>query len=273
MALPIEHYTITYDEGVQGFPSFYSYNPEWMIGMNNYFYSFKGGNIYRHNTNDTRNNYYGVNYRSEVTSVFNDNPLENKLFKTLNIEGDASWGATLISDQQTTGYVDNSWWQKKEGSYFGFIRNSGTVPANQDQYPLRSVNGLATSSNITVAGNSTTVDFSTSISIGNIISIGDMVYFAVAPIAPATAYVPQLLGQVISVNQNLASGINSVVVDNTIGGAQTSPSPNEYILYIKNAVAESHGILGHYGQFTLINNSTSKIELVALESEVMKSFP
>ena len=31
------NYTLSYDSGVKGFPSFYSYNPDWMIGMNNYF--------------------------------------------------------------------------------------------------------------------------------------------------------------------------------------------------------------------------------------------
>ena len=55
-------YTISYDPGVQGFPSFYSYQPDYMMGMNSYFYTFKNGNLYRHNTNETRNQYYGVNY-------------------------------------------------------------------------------------------------------------------------------------------------------------------------------------------------------------------
>jgi len=45
------NYTLTYSEGSKGFPSFYSYNPEYMIGMNNFFYSFKNGQLYRHNTN------------------------------------------------------------------------------------------------------------------------------------------------------------------------------------------------------------------------------
>jgi hypothetical protein len=53
-------YTLTYSEGVEGWASFYSFLPDWMIGMNNYFYTFKGGNLYRHNVNNTRNNFYGV---------------------------------------------------------------------------------------------------------------------------------------------------------------------------------------------------------------------
>ena len=79
-----QNYTLTYDPGSKGFPSFYSYAPDWMIGMNNFFYTFKNGNLYRHNTNELRNNYYGINYPSTLTSVFNDQPLENKLFKTIN---------------------------------------------------------------------------------------------------------------------------------------------------------------------------------------------
>ena len=50
--------TLSYSEGSKGWPSFYSYIPEYMMGMNSYFYSFDGGNLYRHNTNAIRNNYY-----------------------------------------------------------------------------------------------------------------------------------------------------------------------------------------------------------------------
>ena len=89
------NYTLTYDEGVQGFPSFYSYYPDWMIGMNNYFYTFKGGNLYRHNVNENRNTFYSQWWiqvtndpnttldfsPSKMESVLNTSPLENKLFK------------------------------------------------------------------------------------------------------------------------------------------------------------------------------------------------
>ena len=46
-----------------------------------------------------------------------------------------------------------------------------------------------------------------------------------------------------------------------------------FFFYIKNSVAESHGVLGHYCTFTITNSDTSKVELLAVESEVMKSFP
>ena len=37
------------------------------MGMNSYFYSFDQGNLYRHNTNTVRNNYYGEQFISSVT--------------------------------------------------------------------------------------------------------------------------------------------------------------------------------------------------------------
>ena len=45
-----ENYTLTYSESVKGWPSFYSYYPDFILGMNQYLYTFKGGNLYRHNT-------------------------------------------------------------------------------------------------------------------------------------------------------------------------------------------------------------------------------
>tara|TARA_R110001606_G_scaffold388835_1_gene554473 strand:- start:594 stop:1430 length:837 start_codon:yes stop_codon:yes gene_type:complete len=270
-----DSYTLSYDSGVQGFPSFYSYNPEYMVGMNNYFYSFSGGNLYRHNTNSIRNRYYNVNYPSELQSVFNDEPLQNKLFKTINLEGDDSWGTTLISDQQDSGFILGSYYEEKEGSFYAFIRNSGSVPAQLSEYALRSLNGLGSTSLITVVGSVTTVDFPTSLFIGNVISVGDMLYHSTPN--------PQLAGQVTAINQNLPAGINQVVI-NTDGNtfipsvtpAPTTfpfPSNSTYTLYIKNAVSESHGILGHYSVFSLTNSNTSKVELFAVESEAMKSFP
>tara|TARA_B100001175_G_scaffold132070_2_gene112263 strand:- start:1764 stop:2600 length:837 start_codon:yes stop_codon:yes gene_type:complete len=268
-------YTLTYDSGVQGFPSFYSYFADWMIGMNNFFYTFKGGDLFRHNTNPSRNQYYGINYNSVVQSVFNDQPLENKLFKTINLEGDDSWGVVIESDQQDSGFIEASYFEEKEGSYFAFIRNSGGVPAQLDEYALRSLNGLGSSSNVTVVGNLTTIDYPNTLYIGNIISVGDMIYHGNPN--------PQLAGQVTQINQNLPAGINQVVI-NTDGNTfvpavapvpTTFPFPTttEYTLYIKNAVSESHGILGHYGVFTVTNNNTAKVELFAVESEAMKSFP
>jgi hypothetical protein len=240
-----------------------------MIGMNNYFYTFKGGNLYRHNVNSVRNNFYGNQYSSTIQTVFNDVPLQNKLFKTLNIEGDDAWEATMETDIQTTGFIEYPWFEKKEGSWFAFVRNSGTVPALTDEYALRSLNGVGRSASITGPAGALVINFSIAplVAIGSIASIGDYLYYALPPYTT-----PVLCGEITDIIQDYPAGDNYFIVDTTAGGA-IPPIQDPYFLYIKNSVAESHGVLGHYCVVDIENTNTSKVELFAIESEVMKSYP
>jgi hypothetical protein len=205
-----------------------------------------------------------------ITSVFNDVPLENKLFKTINLEGDDSWDVDMYSDIQTTGFIDAAWFEKKEQSYFAFVRNNGTIPADVQEYPLRSVNGIGRSTTVTGPATAVEVNFSISplISIGNIASIGDYLYYA---LPPYTA--PIYCGEITSIDQNYPAGLNRITVDTTSGPGSIPPIQTAFFFYIKNSVAESHGILGHYCVFTIENDNTNKVELFMVESEVMKSFP
>lgn len=264
-------YTLTYSdaEPIQGWVSFYSFIPDWMVGMNNYFYSFKGGNLYRHNSNLLRNNFYGVQYNSMIKSVFNDAVLQNKLFKTVDIQGDDVWDATLITDIQDSGIVDATWYEKKEQVYFAFVRNLGATPANPSEYALRSLGGIGRSIstvwNATVGGAS----FPLNIAIGSIVSVGDYLYFAIPPNFNA----PILAGKITGITQSYSLNQNLIIVDTSIPGTSPILGQTPYFLYMKNSEAESHGVLGHYCVFTLENNNTGKVELFQFESEVMKSYP
>jgi hypothetical protein len=262
----MSNHTLTYSEGVKGFPSFYSFMPDWMIGMNNYFYTFKGGNLFSHNTNSIRNNFYGVQYNSKIQSVFNENPLDNKLFKTISIEGDDEWKVDMITDLQNSGFIEANWFEKKESTYYAFVRNSGDVPADLDEYALRSLNGIG-QSNLVTGG--TIVDFDLDMKISNIMSVGDMLYFALPPLFDT----PLLAGEVLSVNSDVINGINNITIDNTITGATPISINNAFYLFIKNSLAESHGVLGHYSVFDIENDNIEAVNLFAIKSEVMKSYP
>jgi hypothetical protein len=268
-------YTLTYAGNVQGWVSFYSYYPDWMIGMNNYLYTFKGGDLYRHNSNELRNTFYeqwtekfpipyprpSPFYPTTMQSVFNDAVLENKLFKTLTIQGDATWEVSLETDLQNSGYTNASYFEKKESAYFSFIRNSSS-----GQLPLRSVNGIGNSLTVVNGIPTTEINFSINplVAIGSILSVGDYVYFSSSVI---------FAGIVTQINVNYTAGINQIIIDVTPPGTTPIPSDTEFILYIKNSVAESHGVLGHYCVFNIQNYSSSKIELFTFGTEVMKSYP
>ena len=342
MAGTTGNYTLTYSESSKGFPSFYSYYPDYMIGMNRYLYSFKGGNLWRHNTNDLRNTFYDQTaVSSSITSVFNDTPLHNKIFKTINLEADDAWKATLTSDIQTTGFIEAAYFEKKEGDWFAFVRNSGASPAAVGEYALRSLNGIGSSSNTNVAAPAAAeIIFALTTNIGSIVSIGDILYYIASPeginstsgttltdatknfttlgiqpgdtvinttVVPNTSTTvsvvgtttltlntnifpvlgqsysipvgpkstPVLCGKITDIQVDLPAGINKIIVDTSVAGGSVPPGTTDYFLYIKNQVAESHGILGHYCEFKLElpNTVTTKSELFAVESEVMKSFP
>jgi hypothetical protein len=246
--------TLSYSPAVKGWPSFYSFIPEYTQGMNNYLYTFNNGQLYRHNTNALRNNFYGVQYNTTIKSVFNKGPLENKLFKTLILESDAAWSATLATDLPQVGSIADTYFEKKEGNYFAFIRFLET----DINLLMRYANGIANVTTVdATTPAATTLTFASSVNIGSIISIGDMVYYGSTP--SLGGVVTALTGQVVT-------------IDTTITGA-SAPSNGDFILYVKNTVAESHGVMGHYCEYELTNTSTSKVELFSVGSESMKSFP
>ena len=270
------NYTLSYSENVQGWASFYSYYPDWVVGMNNFLYTFKGGNLYKHNSNEARNTFYsqwwaqlgnasGAFAPSTLQSVLNMSPLENKLFKTITLQGDSVWDVQLETDIQVSGYIDNTWFEKKEQAYFAYIRNNSV-----GELSLRSMNGIGRSYSVVSSTGVSTIKFSIAplIQIGSIISIGDLLYFVQSP-----STTPVLAGKVTAITVDYPNNINQLVINTTITGAGAIPDQNDYFLYIKDSVAESHGVLGHYCTFNMQNYSTSKIELFVVESEIMKSFP
>ena len=254
-----EQHTLTYSEGAEGWPSFYSYSPDYMIGMNNYFYSYSGGNLYRHNTNELRNNFYGVQYNSTVTSVFNEAPFSNKLFKTISLESDEAWSTTLATDMDQSGFISNNWYEKKEGAFYAAVKNTNQVPASLDSFVLRSVNGIGSCTQFSGAASARQFDFS--VSIDSIISIGDFLYYNTPD------NVPVLGGKITAMTSS------SITVDATINGATAPQEATPFIISFKNTLAESNGILGHYCTFMIESNGPSPTELFAVESEVMKSYP
>lgn len=287
-------FTTTYSDAAEGWVSFYSYYPDWMIGMNNYFYTFKGGDLYRHNASDTvmtRNTFYeqwwtktgnpSLAFTSaKLKSVFNPVPLENMLFKAIDLQGDSPWGLTLSTDLQYSGYIESKFFEKKESTYFAFIRNNST-----GELSLRSMVGIGQGisnviSTTLIVNDTATINFSPSLQIDSMISVGavnspttgDALYW-LNPINPTT---PIFIGTVVSVTRPSPSAqtTNQIVAQNsTTIPVPNRPSANAYYLYVKNSVAESHGVLGHYCVFYMENVEQSKIELFSVEADVMKSYP
>ena len=272
--MPKDPATLTYDEGVQGWPSFYSFLPDYMIGMNGFFYSFNNGNLYRHNVNETRNNYYGVQYNSTITGVINIEPKTIKLFKTMSYESDDRWACTSLVTDLGTGSMLSTFFEQKEGEWFTFLReNEGTR-----DYRDRNVNGIGSASQVFGAPTVTYIVFT--VQVGSIISVGDYIYSTpLTGTPPVATGDPVYVGEVTEVNAiNGVFNANTLAIDPQIpepgtGTLGVAPAQGDFVFYFKDVVAESHGARGYFMEFKLENTNTQPVELFAVGSSVMKSFP
>jgi len=267
----LRNYTLTYDtdQRIQGWPSFYSYAPDYMIGMNSYFYTFRAGELYRHNANAERNNFYGVVYNSTLTTVFNTEVLNNKLYKTLELQGAEAWGAQLTSDIQTSFDMPLTYFERKEQVWFAFVRNQDTTT----NFSLRSVNGIANSINVsTGTPSAVAITFDASVDLSGINAaavaagnVADSLFFGTGT--------PTFCGQITDVIIDPQAGLKRITVDTTVPGGNIPVGSTLYYMSVKNAIAESHGVLGHYAVAKFTHPGRTQAELFAVRSDVMRSYP
>ena len=178
--------TISFDESSNGWSSRKSYTPENAISINTKLYSFKDGLIYEHGKNNLYNNFYGVQYDSSLTFLFNEEFNSVKGFKTINYNGSKSrenvysidspgytgidYSIAQIEAIKSSGGpnptsvdVNPGWWVynaetnlekgsipefiNKEGKYFNYIKGENTTLYNISTEDF-SVQGIGRASSI-----------------------------------------------------------------------------------------------------------------------------
>lgn len=262
--------TITYSPSLEGWTSFHSFYPDWMASLNNDFYTFKNGKVWKHYSNNSRNNFYGVNGGFHLETVFNTGPDEPKMFKTIKVKGKSSlaFQATADSDLSVGSVLIDSF-SKKEGNWFAYIRrNAGDV----DTKFLSSQGiGKVISATINLAGTEVTIvlngDMRPFINVKSTgLDNGDLVYRLSNSITTK-----QLIGQAKTVSYN-ASTNRTTLVTVASGVTLVLPSANDFLLAVKNSVAESYGLRGVYMSMKLASTETDHVEIFSLSSEVFKSY-
>ena len=136
--------TLSFDESVRGWTSFFTYNPERILSVQSKFYSVKNGKLWEHNyqtgNNDDRSTFYDTYSDSSVTFIFNPKPSMSKVFKTVNYEGSTGWevpsfnGARSFELNDTSNlvysYDEGSYTQNGIQYYAGFYNKEGKYLAN-----------------------------------------------------------------------------------------------------------------------------------------------
>jgi hypothetical protein len=92
--------TLSFDDSVNGFPSFFDYAPDHGDSIKNEYYTVKDGSMWLHySPTALRSNFYGTQYKSSIKFIFNPKVSMSKVFKTINYEGGNGWEVnSFISD-------------------------------------------------------------------------------------------------------------------------------------------------------------------------------
>lgn len=247
--------TVTYGEEVKGWTSFHSYEPEWMSNLGSEFFSFKNGNLYKHDTNDTRTEFYGSTHGCSVTFVSNKAPSDVKVFKNIKLETNhGDWYATLSSEQEQgeIGSQSNLKFVDKEHMRYGYIRRLSTDKLNFNELSILGIGDLESLTGNDYTFTSTIVN---QVSANNADGIGgDELYF--------------------NDGTNKLIGVIDSYTGQTISTASSANTPavGDFCFVVKNPQSESYGLRGYYAEITLKNDSTSFVELFASNSEVFKSY-
>ena len=91
--------TTSFDEGVQGWTSFFSFKPSFMFSLTSTFFSTNAGKLYSHYGSSAYGRFYDAPnniFPSDVTVVLNSSPSTVKVFKTVNYEGGNDWTVSSI---------------------------------------------------------------------------------------------------------------------------------------------------------------------------------
>jgi len=142
-------YTLSYSENSKGWVSFRDIDPENGLSINNDFYTFKFGALWKEYSNDTRNNFYGVQYESSLTAIFNDQPGSIKSFTSVNYEGTQAKITKELTDSNYYNLKDFTGWYldnfvtneqtasipnfiEKEGKWYNYLKGETTSHVNDE---------------------------------------------------------------------------------------------------------------------------------------------
>lgn len=249
-----EKFTITFDEGAKGWPSFHSYLPDWMDSLNGQFYTVKNGQLYIQNdeVNPIRNNFYGEQFNTVLKYIINKFPSDIKFIKAINTESNTAMEVIIVSylndefTDTTKSTIAIGEFLNKEGKFYAYIRRNEltgdlTAKSAYGIGVLESIDGVI----LTMVSTIPT----------SLISTGDTIF-------------DQLGGEVGTIKEYDVD-LGTITLDPQV----SVPTPGDFLYGMKVGRIEGSEIRGYNFEVTLTDIGTDRLELFAVNVEVAKSFP
>lgn len=238
-------YTITFSERNKGWTSFWSYIPDWFSRLNNRFFSIKNGQVWEHNDvdNPVMNNFYGAQYSSSIKTVFNDDMIHDKAFKTLVLESPEKWDAAILTNY-TESSIESDKFNTRESRQFAFVRQ------NEDTEDLRG--GVAQGIGVIVSATGLTITFSRD---PELVNIGDV-------LKQRNGGTNEVIGTITDITSNVV----------TVDAIVTTPVPGFFSFAQKNARAEGSDVRGYFMEVLLSNTETTQSGIFAVGTETSRSY-
>ena len=147
-------YTFGFNEFRNAYTSFYDYSPEWIICAENLIISWKNGVLYTHDSS-TYCNFYGTQYKPNVTLIFNQFETIKKRYNTITMlastpwvpdtNGDISTNLGQSSSLQTTDFLskDDKLHAafKRDSASTGGLYNGNVLKGNWAKLKLKPASG------------------------------------------------------------------------------------------------------------------------------------
>ena len=141
--------TLAFDDKVNGWTSFLTFRPDFGGSVTNNFYTWDGGDLYKHYSNQDKNTFYGNFAPSAVTVISNQNPSLVKHYKTINYEGTNNW---KVIDMFSPADDDNNYnaypipgnITGRYSDQFGVTSFAGFTPLEKKYYANVIVNDTST---------------------------------------------------------------------------------------------------------------------------------
>jgi len=247
--------TIAWSPTSEKWLTFYSFVPEMYANIQNKFFSFKDGQMWFHNKNTARNNFYGTGYDSKIEIISKGNPSSVKGYKAISLEGDSKWKATLSNDKHRAAVIQADHFNEKEGMYYANVpRVNDDNVNNANEFELASSSFRVIGTVESVDGDNNKLTFTTFVNDSPVITGSGVLYRIRSTDTNWTA---------------VGSGVKITGVDdrdtlNTNVSARDIIEPGDILANAYGSGVSGDMLRGYYAKVKLENNGSTPNELYAV---------